>query len=81
MIAKALSAMASVTSDLHSTLKALLYAVCMILAGIVGWALIDGIMADREHSERIVALESTYAASLREISRRLEAIENELRGR
>lgn len=81
MIGKALLAMASVSNEFSSALKALLYAVCMILAGIVGWALIDGIMADREHAQRIVALESTYAASLREISRRLEAIEAELRGR
>lgn len=73
--------MASVSNELNPVLRSLLYAVCMILAGIIGWALIDGIMTDREHAARIVALESTYAASLREISRRLEAIEGELRGR
>lgn len=82
MIGRALAAMASVTNELGSTLKSLLYAVCMILVGIVAWALVDGIMADRNHVERITALESSNAAVLIEINRRLAAIEAELqRGR
>ena len=75
----AFAAMASVSNELNSTLKALLYAVCMILVGVVAWAIVDGIAADRAHAERITALESTYAATLAEINRRLGAIELELR--
>lgn len=73
--------MASVPNELGSAFKSLLYAVCMILVGIVAWALVDGIMADRNHVERITALESSNAAILNEINRRLAVIEQEIRGR
>lgn len=75
---RALSAMASVSNELNATLKALLYAVCMILVGVVGWALVDGIMADRAHAMRITALESNEYI-LGEINRRLGVIEQQLR--
>lgn len=81
MIGKAIAAMASVSNELNATLKALLYAVCIILAGIVGWVMVDGIVTDREQGQRITALESSNAAILVEINRRLTAIEAELRGR
>lgn len=70
--------MASVSNELGSHLKSLLYAVCMILVGIVAWALVDGIMADRDQGQRITALESN-AVILSEINRRLGIIEQQLR--
>ena len=78
MIDKALAAVASVSNELNTVLKSLLYAVCIILAGIIGWVNIDGIVTDREHGQRITALESnTFILS--EINRRLGIIEQQLR--
>lgn len=78
MTGKVLAVMASVSNELNPLLKSLLYAVCIILASIVGWVMIDGIVTDRDHGQRIAVLESN-AVILGEINRRLGVIEQQLR--
>lgn len=59
--------------------KALAVGATGIVIAVVSWAIIDGIQNDRDHSMRISALESSYAATLSEINRRLALVEQEIR--
>lgn len=71
--------MSSVVNDNTPLIRALAFSATGVVAIIVGWALVDGILTDRRQSERITAVENSYSITLQEINRRLGNIEDDIR--